>query len=233
MLTFLKPQLIVFFRAFLKVWPLLNGGLLCDLRQEYHTMKLAPTTLKQTKASRTLKYLLGVSALVLSGFLTVCAQQSDELTPPKVEAKLIAGGASFAEPSIPHSVFGGAVRVYLTRRFSLEPEALYMRHSRDDHDYVVQLNAAYDITNPTKRFVAYGIAGAGYLRNRSTFRGRDFDTGVPRDFDTSFGTWTASVGGGVKIFVTKRLFIAPEVRFGREPDVRGTINVGYVFAGRN
>jgi len=50
--------------------------------------------------------------------------------------------------------------------------------------------------------------------------------------DTSFTTWTASVGGGVKIFLTKRLFVAPEVRVGREPNVRGTVSVGYVFVGR-
>jgi hypothetical protein len=156
--------------------------------------------------------------------MNVNAQQSDTLTPPKVEAKLILGGASFADPSIPHSIVGGALRVYLTRRFSVEPEFLYMRHDRHDQDYVIQLNAAYDITDPTKKFVVYGIAGVGNLRNRSDFGGNGIDT--------SFTTWTASAGGGVKIFLTKRWFVAPEVRVGREPDVRGTINVGYVFSGR-
>jgi hypothetical protein len=36
----------------------------------------------------------------------------------------------------------------------------------------------------------------------------------------------------VKIFLTKRLFIAPEGRVGREPSVRGTVSIGYVFSGR-
>lgn len=182
-----------------------------------------PTTNFLTRVTRGLTYLAGAAALVLSSVLTVPAQQS-ELTPPKVETKLVLGGASFAEPSIPHSIVGGAVRVYLTRRFSVEPEFLYMRHDRHDEDYFVQVNAAYDITDPRKRFVAYGIVGAGNFRNRSDF-GRD-------GIDTSFKTWTASVGGGVKIFATKRLFIAPEVRVGREPDVRGTVSVGYVLVGR-
>lgn len=195
-------------------------------------MKLTnPTRSSQRTTAPILKFMIG-TVLVLSSCLTVCAQTSDDLTPPKVEAKLIAGGASFAEPAIPHGVVGGAVRVYLTRRLSVEPEFLYMRHSRDDEDYFLQVNAAYDITDPTKKFVLYGIVGAGHLRNRSVYRGNDFVTGLPRDFDASFKTWTASIGGGVKIFVTKRLFVSPEVRVGREPDVRGTVSVGYVLVGR-
>ena len=184
----------------------------------------SPTSKSVTRMTSAWTYLAGATALVLSSFLTASAQQTDTLTPPKVEAKLIVGGASFAEPSIPHSIVGGAVRVYLTRRLSVEPEFLYMRHDRHDQDYFIQVNAAYDITDPTKRFVVYGIAGAGNLRNRSEFGGDGIDT--------SFTTWTASVGGGVKIFLTKRLFFAPEVRVGREPDVRGTVSVGYVFVGR-
>jgi hypothetical protein len=183
-----------------------------------------PTKNSLTRITKGLTYLAGATALVLSSLLTASAQQSDTLTPPKVEAKLVLGGASFADPSIPHSIVGGAVRVYLTRRFSVEPEFLYMRHDRHDQDYFIQVNAAYDITDPTKRFVVYGIAGAGNFRNRSDFGGDGIDT--------SFTTWTASVGGGVKIFLTKRLFVAPEVRVGREPNVRGTVSVGYVFVGR-
>lgn len=183
-----------------------------------------PTRNYLTRMTRALTYVAGAMALGLSSFLTAPAQQSDTLTPPKVEAKFILGGSSFAEPSIPHGIVGGAVRVYLTRRFSVEPEFLYMRHDRHDQDYFIQVNAAYDITDPTKRFVVYGIAGVGNLRNRSDFGGNGIDT--------SFTTWTASVGGGVKIFLTKRLFVAPEVRAGREPDVRGTVSVGYVFVGR-
>jgi len=183
-----------------------------------------PTINSLTRMTRALTYLASATALILSGFLTTPAQQSDGLTPPRVEAKLVLGGASFAEPSIPHGIVGGAVRVYLTRRFSVEPEFLYMRHDRHDQDYFIEVNAAYDITDPTKRFVVYGVAGAGNLRNRSDFGGDGIDT--------SFNTWTASVGGGVKVFLTKRLFVAPEVRVGREPDVRGTVSVGYVLVGR-
>jgi opacity protein-like surface antigen len=94
------------------------------------------------------------------------------------------------------------------------------------------MNVAYDFTDPTKRFVPYGIAGAGVLHNRGRVFGSDFVTGTPFVREISFTTWTASAGGGVKIFLTKRLFVSPELRLGREPTVRASINLGYVFAGR-
>ncbi len=51
---------------------------------------------------------------------------------------------------------------------------------------------------------------------------------------TTFGrTWTnslsAGVGGGAKIAITEKLFIAPEFRVGLEPLVRAMVSVGYRF----
>ena len=177
------------------------------------------------------KYVLAVCAVLMACVTPLCAQQDRQLTPPKVEGKVIFGSSIFNE-DIEHKVVGGAVRVYVTKRLSIEPEYLYLRHSENDQDHLVQPNVAYDFTDPTKRFVAYGVAGVGVLHHKGRFSGNDFVTGAPRVFDTSFTTWTASVGGGVKIFVTERLFVSPEVRVGREPTLRATINVGYVFGGR-
>ena len=177
------------------------------------------------------RHLLLAGAILLASAVNAYPQTQIGLTPPRAEVKAIVGGASFGEEG-PHGVVGGAVRIYLSPRISLEPEFLYMRHSRNDQDYFFQPNIAVDLTQPTGRFVPYVIAGVGVIRNRSRFVGRDFDTGAPREFDTSFTGWTASIGGGVKIFVTDRFFISPEARVGREPSVRGTINVGYVFSGR-
>lgn len=176
--------------------------------------------------------LVGVVSVVLCLATSLSAQQSDQLTHPRVEAKFIFGSVVFNE-DIEHKTVGGSVRVYVTKRLSIEPEYLYLKHSDNDRDQLVQPNVAYDFTDPTKRFVAYGIAGVGVMHHYGRYFGNDFDTGAPRLFDTSFTTWTASVGGGLKIFATKRLFIAPEFRVGRQPTVRGTINVGYVFSGRS
>src|SRR6185369_2461803 len=164
----------------------------------------------------------------------LCAQQSQQLKSPRVEGKVIFGTATFGD-DIDHKVVGGAVRVYVTKRFSIEPEYLYLRHSENDQDHHFQPNVAYDfITDSTGRLVVYGIAGVGVLHhNGETLSFNDFFTGEPRVVDTSFTTWTATAGIGAKIFVTKRLFVSPELRVGREPTVRATINVGYVFGRRD
>lgn len=177
------------------------------------------------------KYVLAVGVVLVACATPLSAQQNQQLTSPKFEGKVIFGSAVFNE-DIEHKIVGGAVRVYVTKRLSIEPEYLYLRHSERDQDQLVQPNVAYDFTDPTKRIVAYGIAGVGVLHHKGRFFGNDFVTGAPRVFDTSFTTWTASAGGGLKIFLTKRLFVSPEVRVGREPTLRATINVGYVFGGR-
>jgi hypothetical protein len=125
------------------------------------------------------------------------------------------------------------VRFYVTRRVSVEPEFLYMRNSLDDQDYLIQPSVAYDLAQSTGRFVPYVIAGAGVLHHRGRFFGADFDTGQPRVFDTSYTSFAVSAGGGVKMFLSKRLFIAPEGRVGWQPSLRGTVSIGYVFAGKN
>ncbi|HEU4479184.1 MAG TPA: hypothetical protein VFR80_11750, partial [Pyrinomonadaceae bacterium] len=145
------------------------------------------------------RYLFVVAISLLTCVDPVAAQESEELTPPKVEGKVIVGGANFRE-EIPHGVAGASFRVYVTKRLSIEPEYLYLYHSENDQDQIIQPNIAYDFTDPRKRFVAYGILGVGVLHHKGRFLGNDFDTGEPRVFDTSFTTWTASVGGGVKMF---------------------------------
>ena len=75
----------------------------------------------------------------------------------------------------------------------------------------------------------YLIGGVGVIRHKGVFRDTDFVTGTPVTFDTSYTTWSASAGGGVKVFVSKHLFIAPEARLGREPTARATVSIGYVF----
>jgi hypothetical protein len=177
------------------------------------------------------RYVLAVGVSLVACVTPISAQQGQQLTPPKVEGKVIFGSVTFDE-DIEHKTVGGAVRVYVTKRLSIEPEYLYLRNSDRDQDHLVQPNVAYDFTDPTKSVVAYGIVGVGVLHHQGRFFGNDFVTGQPRFFDTSFTTWTASAGGGLKIFFTKRLFVSPELRLGREPMLRATINVGYVFGGR-
>jgi hypothetical protein len=167
---------------------------------------------------------LGVAALFLLCLLPARAQQS--LTRPKVEVKVAAGGSTFIltdDTELNHKTVGGAVRVYLSKHWSFEPEFTYMRHGRDDQDFYFIPNVAYDFGDPAARAVLYAIAGVGGWRHEGRY------DGVP----VSGSTWTLGVGGGIKIFLTDRLFVAPEVRFGHEPALRGSVSVGYVLWGRS
>lgn len=179
------------------------------------------------------KYVLALGVCLVACVSPLFAQQRQQLKSPRVEGKVIFGSATFGD-DIEHKVVGGAVRVYVTKRFSIEPEYLYLRHSENDQDHHFQPNVAFDfITDSTGRLIVYGIGGVGVLHHKGErLSFNDFFTGAPRVVDTSFTTWTATAGVGAKIFVTKRLFVSPELRVGREPTLRATINVGYVFARR-
>lgn len=142
---------------------------------------------------------------------------------PRAEIKANYGGATFIfDDGGGHHLVSGAVRVYVTKRWSIEPEFVYMRDGVADQDRLFSLNAAYDITDPSERAVFYAIGGGGVQSHR---RYPPYDSGYTR------GSWNAGVG--VKVFITKRLFVAPELRIGVEPLARATIGVGYVFARRN
>ena len=179
------------------------------------------------------KFLITSAVLTLFCFVPALAQQK-ELTPPKAEIRLTVGTSGFTSDQgrIPHGVGGGSLRIYVTRRVSVEPEFLYMRNSPNDEDYLSEVSVAYDLTDPTKQVVPYVIAGLGVLHHRGREFGVDFVTRQPRVFDNSYTAAAGSAGAGVKIFLTKGLFIAPEGRVGRQPSLRGTISIGYVFAGR-
>ena len=181
------------------------------------------------------KRIIAAAALLLFCILPARAQEGAQ-TPPKVEVRATFGAAGFGdELANPHVVAGGTARFYVTRRTSVESEMLYMRNSDDDQDYLFMPGVAYDLTDSTKKIVPYVVGGVGVLRHRGRYYGSDFVTGQPRVYDTSYTTWTVGVGGGVKIFLNDRLFIAPDARLGyagSEPTARATFSVGYVLSGR-
>ena len=168
------------------------------------------------------KYVLAVGVALVACITPLYAQQRDEITQHRAEAKVIFGGAAFNEDEDnEHKLVGAALRAYLTKRLSIEPEYLYLRDSETDQDHLVSANVAYDFaTDRTKRLVAYVTGGVGVLHHQGSFAGNDFTT------------WSASAGIGAKIFVTKKLFVSPEFRLGREPLIRATIGVGYAFGGK-
>ena len=175
------------------------------------------------------------SAVLLTLLVTSHAVAQDSDSQPRAEIKMIVGASDFGTDgqSYPHFVTGAAARVRISRHWSIEPEFNYMRRSSNDEDYVVQPNLVYEFNRLGDRVVPYLIGGVGFIRHKSVFNGSDFVTGAPVTFDTSYTTWSASAGGGLKVFVSKNLFVAPEARIGRQPTARATVSIGYVFPVRD
>lgn len=175
-----------------------------------------------------LQKLVTVIALVIVCSVVTWAQQGSQ-----VEIKGIVGGVAFTagdDDTIGHAMLGAAVRIYVTKRLGIEPEYIYMRHDADDHDQAFNLNLSYDFKDrQTTKYVPYIIGGAGWTNNRLRFRSQNVATGAPTVVIRKHESWTANFGGGIKIFLTKGLFVAPEVRVGYEPLLRGSVNIGYVF----
>ena len=172
------------------------------------------------------------SAVLLTLLVTshVVAQESSS-SQPRVEFKMMLGASDFGDEdqSYPHFLVGGATKIRITKHWSVQPEFTYQRRSSNDEDYVVQPNVVYEFNKLGGRAVPYLIGGVGYIRHKSVYRDTNFVTGAPVEYDTSYRTWTANAGGGLKIFISKHLFVAPEARFGRQPTAQATISIGYAF----
>lgn len=177
-----------------------------------------------------------LGGLVLSLICLTSARAQQPVSPPKIEAKFFAGVSTFSTTfsgDLRHTVVGGALRFYLTRRLSIEPEFMHMRRGAHDRDYVFTPHVAVDLADPRGRFVPYLLAGVGVEHHRDEFSYLDFfNNNQPVKRKVANNTISANAGDGVKIFLTDRLYVAPDVRGGYEPNFRATISVGYVFSGR-
>jgi hypothetical protein len=155
----------------------------------------------------------------------------DSYSQPRAELKAIVGVSDFGEDqSIPYFVTGAASRIHISRHWSIEPEFNYMHRSANDHDFIFQPNVVYEFHPRGTTVVPYVIGGAGVLRHKGrVLTGSNFFTGTPFTLDTSYTSWTASAGAGLKVFLSKHLFVAPEARIGYQPTARATVSIGYVF----
>jgi hypothetical protein len=164
-------------------------------------------------------------------FLTILAFTVPSIAqqPGTVEVRGSAGVAAFLDDDEDHSsAWGASVRTYLTPRISLEPEFYYLRgYGRSPgegkvRDYEFNLNVALDFLK-TPRITPYVFGGVGFQlhRNRFQFGNTEFQIKETRE---SFG---GGIGG--RIFLTDRLFVAPEVRLGLETLARVVGSIGYRF----
>ena len=161
--------------------------------------------------------LLAAGIAVLLTTAAPASAQPDALA-PVVEIS-VARGAFLDETPIVHGILGGSARWYVSRRVSIGPEVTYMVGPRSDRDLFVTGNVTVDL-RPARAATwctPYLLAGAGFFRHSDTFSGQRYSS--------SEGAVTA--GAGIRIGVTPRLWIAPELRVGWEPHTRLGVTVGY------
>lgn len=133
---------------------------------------------------------------------------------PSPEVKAIVG---YSKPFLDESgnfAAGGAMQFYLTRRFGIEPEFLVMRGSRFEEWSFVP-NVVYHLSDTGKRASPYLTVGVGVLRCRQ------------KSIDFSSTQWTINSGFGVRISLSERFFLSPEIRFGDHALPRATVRIGY------
>jgi hypothetical protein len=132
---------------------------------------------------------------------------------------LSGGYAGFLdEDTIEHGTVGAAWRWQVTPRFSIGPEVVYMHGPGGDRDIFITAKVLVDFM-PEQKVSPYFVADGGMMFHRDEII---FATGP---YWSKEGA--GSFGGGVRVNVTPRLFVAPEFRIGWEPHIRVTGVVGW------
>lgn len=139
---------------------------------------------------------------------------------PPPELRASAGLACFVDEAwcdVPHAAVGVAPHLYFSRSWSFSPEFLYTRSSWD-YDLIFLPSLAANLRHEGS-VRPYAIVGFGILRHRDL------------RFRTIGGTdWSLQGGFGFKIFLSPKVYVAPEFRLGWEPVFRLGASIGYVFA---
>ena len=123
----------------------------------------------------------------------------------RIDLKGSIGYTAVFDDDAHHLHTSAAARLYLTDRFSIEPEVQYLRASLHD-DVVIAANVNLDLRRGG--VIPYVSGGIGVANSRHFF---------------------AQGGVGTKIKMGESWFIAPDVRFGHYFHIRSSIGFGYAF----
>lgn len=155
---------------------------------------------------------------VLAAALIFAATAGAQAQTPAGAVEGIIGHAVFADDSpIHHSVFGAAAPLRATERLAIGPEVVRMIGPGDDRDTIFAVGGWLDLTSP------------GPLRPGKVvpFVGGGFGLLVHSDRFGNHNNLYYGGGGGVRIHLTDRLYIAPEVLFASELHLRTVARIGY------
>jgi hypothetical protein len=160
--------------------------------------------------------------MMMAGFaVTAAGQTSAPRGRPAPAVEFTGGYAAFLDDSaIGHGVFGAAFRFHLTRRLSVGPEIAYMIGPGDDRDLFLTGNVTFDLANPgpgrAGQVTPFLVAGGGLMRHSNSFGGAAFSA--------TEGAFTG--GGGVRVWLSPRVYAGSEFRIGWEPHFRITGTIG-------
>jgi hypothetical protein len=160
--------------------------------------------------------------MMMAGLAAPAAAQATELRGQPATAVEVTGGyAAFVDESaIGHGVIGGAFRFHLSRRLSVGPEIVYMIGPGDGRELFLTGNVTFDLANAgpgrTGRVTPFLVAGAGLMRHSDGLGGVGF----------SANEGAVTGGGGVRVWLSPRVYTASEFRIGWEPHIRITGTLG-------
>ncbi|BCS31388.1 hypothetical protein TBR22_A05890 [Luteitalea sp. TBR-22] len=130
---------------------------------------------------------------------------------------LNAGWAGFVDDGrVDHGAFGGGLEWVLTPRLAIGPEVLYMVGPEDDRDLFVLGVARLGILPLRSRVAPFVTLGAGTMTHSDRFGSQSY-----RSTEGAF-----IAGGGARITVSPRVYVAPEFTVGWEPHIRASVTVG-------
>ena len=144
---------------------------------------------------------------------------------PTTAVEAVGGYAGFIDESlVDHAVFGASGRIHLTPRISIGPEVVFMRGPGFDRDLFLTGNLTVDLLVPpvdARRGTVnpFLVLGGGLMRHSNRFGSTTFTS--------SEGAVTG--GGGVRAWITDRVYALGEFRLGWEPHYRVTGGVGVVW----
>ena len=154
---------------------------------------------------------LTAAVLLTAGFATA----------QPIQARFILGGTSYAdEGAVNHFTTGAGVRFYISKHWSIEPEYLYSRTGNRHHDQLLWGNFTFDFRDRDEKTVPYWFASPGLVRNTDKFGPAAFSS-----TEGAFGT-----GAGARLFLSDRVFVAPQFRVGIANGLFGEItgSIGFV-----
>jgi hypothetical protein len=159
--------------------------------------------------------LSSVVIILAAAFPSMAAAQ-----PPERHAFEVSGGyAAFVDESmIEHATLGAGWRWRPTPRLAIGPELVFMQGPGLDRDVFVTGKVTFG-GRPEAPVSGYVVADGGLMLHRAPF---PFRAGPVWHREGA-----ASVGGGVRVNVGERVYLAPEARLGWEPHLRFTLTVGF------